>query len=75
MNPSIALKFLRSGLPSGNQFGMVELENGPAGQWDFFNDNFRTHLPNFKNNEQEVEQTMCRKEEVDEMTGESFFIN
>ena len=54
---------------------MVELENGPAGQWDFFNDNFRTHLPNFKNNEQAVEQTMCRKEEINEMTGESFFIN
>jgi hypothetical protein len=42
---------MRSGITSGNQVGMVELENGPADEWDFWKKSFKTHLPNFKNNE------------------------
>lgn len=45
---------------------MVELENGPVGQWDFWNDNFKSHLPNFRNNEQAIEQSMCRADEFGE---------
>jgi len=52
---------------------MVELENGPVGQWNFWNDNFRSHLPNFRNNEQAIEQSMCRVEEYDEFLGESVY--
>jgi len=52
---------------------MVELENGPAGQWNFWNNNFRSHLPNFRNNEQAIEQSMCRVEDYDDFLGESVY--
>jgi hypothetical protein len=37
-NPSIALKFLRSGVSSANQFGMVSFEG--TNSWDFFANDF-----------------------------------
>ena len=36
VNPSIAIKFLRSGVTSGNQFGMVGFDNIPDGRFDFW---------------------------------------
>lgn len=42
-NPSIALKFLRDGIPSANQFGMVSFEG--TNTWDFFGNSFMSHLP------------------------------
>ena len=42
-NPSIALKFLRDGVSSANQFGMVSFEGSDS--WDFFGQDFLTHLP------------------------------
>ena len=43
-NPSIALKFLRTGRGSANQFGMVSFEG--TSSWNFFANPFATHLPN-----------------------------
>lgn len=45
-NPSIALKFLRDGEDSGNQFGMVSFEGTTS--WNFFENPFMTHLPVFE---------------------------
>lgn len=42
-NPSFALKFLRSGVPSANAFGMVSFEGTDT--WDFFGNDFTNHLP------------------------------
>ena len=42
-NPSFAVKFLRDGVSSANQFGMVEFE--PTGEWDFFGTDFQSMLP------------------------------
>ena len=42
-NPSIALKFLRDGVPSANQFGMVSFEGTDS--WDWFANPFMSHLP------------------------------
>jgi hypothetical protein len=42
-NPSIALKFLRDGRPSANQFGMVSFEGTDS--WNFFENDFYSHLP------------------------------
>ena len=55
VNPSIAIKFLRSGVTSANQFGMVSFDNIPDGRFDFWKKPFMSHLPSFKNNEEEVE--------------------
>jgi len=44
-NPSVALKFLRDGVESGNMFGMVNFEGLPTPTWDFFANDFRSHLP------------------------------
>ena len=49
INPSIALKFLRDGMTSANQFGMVGFDTIPTGMWDFWQSDFRTNLPEFKN--------------------------
>ena len=38
-NPSFAIKFLRTGVPSANQFGMIEFEH-IDGHWDFFGRDF-----------------------------------
>ena len=66
INPSIALKFLRSGVTSGNQFGMLAFETTEAERpFDFWRSNFRSHLPSFKNNEEDIEQSMCINEEDD----------
>lgn len=46
-NPSFAIKFLRDGIPSANQFGMVEFEH-IENNWDFFGHNFQSHLPEHK---------------------------
>ena len=55
INPSIAIKFLRTGVISGNQFGMLGFDNHFSGQWNFWRRNFKTHLPNFKNSMEEIE--------------------
>jgi len=55
LNPSIALKFLRSGVTSGNQFGMIGFETDPEGGWDFWQKDFKSHLSNFRNAEEEIE--------------------
>ena len=65
INPSIALKFLRSGVTSGNQFGMIGFDNAEPGQFDFWRSNFKSHLPSFKNNEEDIEQSMCINEDDD----------
>ena len=45
-NPSVAFKFLRDGVSSANQFGMVAFETETQfGEWDFFSHNFQSHLP------------------------------
>ena len=66
-SPSIALKFLRSGVTSGNQFGMVSFEGTANGEWDFWAKDLKSHLPTFQNSEEEIEQSMCISE------GEWFF--
>ena len=46
LNPSVAFKFLRDGVSSANQFGMVAFETETQeGEWDFFSHNFQSHLP------------------------------
>jgi len=45
-NPSIAIKFLRDGQSSANQFGMVSFEG--TNTWDFFANPFMSHLPVFQ---------------------------
>jgi len=45
-NPSIALKFLRDGESSANQFGMISFEGTDS--WDFLANPFMTHLPQFE---------------------------
>lgn len=42
-NPSIAIKFLRDGRDSANQFGMVSFEG--TNSWNFFANPFMSHLP------------------------------
>ena len=39
---------------------MVGFDNGKIGQFDFWKDNFRSHLPSFKNSEEDIEQSMCK---------------
>ena len=46
LNPSIALKFLRDGRNSANQFGMVSFEGTRS--WNWFENPFMTHLPQFE---------------------------
>ena len=43
LNPSFAIKFLRDGVWSANQFGMVAFE--PQGTWNFWENDFQSHLP------------------------------
>lgn len=43
-NPSFAIKFLRDGMASANQFGMLQFEH-IEGNWDFFSHDFQSHLP------------------------------
>jgi len=45
-NPSIALKFLRSGEESANQFGMVSFEGTDT--WDWWAAPFMSHVPIFE---------------------------
>ena len=47
VNPSAAFKFLRNGVPAGNQFGMVAFENSPdpTQPWNWFGKDLLTHLP------------------------------
>jgi len=42
-NPSLAFKFLRDGVPSANQFGMVSFEGTDS--WNWFENSFMSHLP------------------------------
>ena len=49
INPSIALKFIRDGMTSANQFGMIGFDTIPSGMWDFWQTDFRSNLPDFKN--------------------------
>jgi len=44
-NPSIALKFLRDGVSSANQFGMVSFEG--TNSWNFFENDLMSQLPDF----------------------------
>ena len=50
VNPSVALKMLRNGVESANQFGMVALEDDPSlgEEWNWFGKDLTSHLPNFK---------------------------
>ena len=43
-NPSFAIKFLRDGMASANQFGMLQFEH-IEDNWDFFGNDFQSHLP------------------------------
>jgi len=43
---------MRTGITSGNQFGMVAFENDKHDSWDFWKNNFTNYLPSFKNNEE-----------------------
>ena len=43
-NPSFAIKFLRDGMASANQFGMIQFEH-IEDNWDFFGNDFQSHLP------------------------------
>lgn len=43
-NPSFGIKFLRDGMASANQFGMLQFEH-IADNWDFFGNDFQSHLP------------------------------
>ena len=52
-------------MTSGNQFGMVGFDNIPDGRFDFWKKPFMSHLPSFKNNWEEVEQSMCINEDWD----------
>ena len=62
LNPSIALKFLRSGVTSGNTLGMVQFETDVENGWDFWKNNFTTHVPNFRNS-LEMEKSICERED------------
>ena len=44
---------------------MVSFESGPETQWDFWANDFKSHLPSFKNEDEEIEQSMCINEEED----------
>ena len=57
VNPSIALKFLRSGITSGNQFGMVAFETEQEGQWNFWENDFQTNLQSFS--ESDSKENVC----------------
>ena len=46
---------MRSGITSGNQFGMVAFENDIHDSWDFWKNDLRTYLPSFKNTGEEIE--------------------
>ena len=70
VNPSIALKFLRSGVNSANQFGMIGFDNAKAGQWNFWENSFKSMLPDFKNSDSK--KSMCKRNDVDE-EGNSIF--
>ena len=59
LNPSIALKFLRSKVTSANTFGMLSFEPEEDGKWDFWREDFRSHLPNFANAHQDEEPSVC----------------
>ena len=54
VNPSLAMKFLRDGMPSGNQFGMVSFEGDPDEEepWNWFAYDLSNHLPQFEANEE-----------------------
>ena len=47
LNPSAAFKFLRDGVPSGNQFGMVAFEQDPdpSQPWNWFAKDLLNHVP------------------------------
>jgi len=44
-NPSIGLKFLRNGVPSANQLGMISFEG--TNSWNFFENDLMNMLPDF----------------------------
>ena len=53
VKPSLAIKFLRDGVKSGNQFGMVSFD-GTADEdepWNWWAYDLHTHLPQFAANE------------------------
>ena len=61
LNPSIAIKFLRDGIESANQFGMISFdgifdENDP---WNWYAVDLSSHLPQFK----EAENNDCINDE------------
>ena len=66
MNPSIAIKFLRDGVESANQFGMISFdgthdENDP---WNWYAMDLRTHLPQFA--EDYEGNNMCTNDQGEE---------
>jgi len=57
VNPSIALKFLRSGALSANQFGMITFEEGVVNDptFDWFKHDFMSHVHTFEAYDESVE--------------------
>lgn len=61
VNPSIALKFLRDGTTSANQFGMITFEEAVGVQtWDWFAKDLFSHVETFESHDDEIEDpTEC----------------
>lgn len=56
VSPSFALKFLRTGVVSANAFAQVAFDHPPEeASFDFWRDDFLSHIPNFRNSEQQLE--------------------
>ena len=53
VNPSLAMKFLRKGVESANQFGMVSFEGGSEEEepWNWFAYELSNHLPQYTAND------------------------
>ena len=44
---------------------MVAFESDIHDSWDFWENDFTNYLPSFKNNEEQIEQSLCRSEDQD----------
>ena len=60
MNPSVAFKFLRNGVHSANQFGMIHFEGdqAPGQEWNWWGKPLLTYLPAFR--EEDNLDNTCR---------------
>ena len=66
MNPSIAIKFLRDGVESANQFGMISFDgiHDESDPWNWYAMDLRTHLPQFA--EDYDDNNMCTNDNGEE---------